>query len=139
MSETDRILLGRLTVLWQSARWLLLAGLAGVAFLLGYVGFREYFDGIGVAKSTSDLLYLSLQLFVLESGSVPETGAPHTAHTLNKVPFLLVGAPSAVTDLEDGSLADIAPTVLALMGLPQPDAMTGHSLLRPAELGAAAE
>ena len=46
------------------------------AFVLGYVGFREYFDEAGIAKSTSDVVYLSLQLFTLESGSVPATGAP---------------------------------------------------------------
>ena len=57
-------------------RWLLLGGLALVALVLGYLGFRDYFDGVGVAKSTTDLFYVSLQLFVLESGSIPETGAP---------------------------------------------------------------
>jgi 2,3-bisphosphoglycerate-independent phosphoglycerate mutase len=57
----------------------------------------------------------------------PETGGPHTAHTTNAVPAILVGAPGAA--LRDGRLADIAPTLLALMGLPQPAAMTGVSLL----------
>jgi 2,3-bisphosphoglycerate-independent phosphoglycerate mutase len=58
----------------------------------------------------------------------PETGGPHTAHTLNHVPVLLVGAPGVV-GLHDGRLADIAPTLLTLLGLPQPAAMTGQSLL----------
>ena len=58
------------------ARWLLLVGLALTAFILGVIGFAEYFDGLGVDKSASDLVYLSLQLFTLESGSVPDTGAP---------------------------------------------------------------
>ncbi|HQT88945.1 MAG TPA: 2,3-bisphosphoglycerate-independent phosphoglycerate mutase [Acidiphilium sp.] len=58
----------------------------------------------------------------------PETGGPHTAHTLNQVPVLLAGAPG-VTGLHDGRLADIAPTLLALLGLPQPAVMTGQSLL----------
>jgi 2,3-bisphosphoglycerate-independent phosphoglycerate mutase len=62
----------------------------------------------------------------------PLTGGPHTAHTLNRVPLVLVNPPSGVTGIEDGELADIAPTLLALMGLPQPAAMTGHSLLKPA-------
>jgi len=44
-------------------------------FGLGYVGFRDYFIDVGVHMSTSDLVYLSLQLFTLESGSVPQTGA----------------------------------------------------------------
>ncbi|MCQ8277034.1 2,3-bisphosphoglycerate-independent phosphoglycerate mutase [Acetobacteraceae bacterium KSS8] len=57
----------------------------------------------------------------------PETGEPHTAHTLNVVPMVLSGRQNA--PLADGRLADIAPTLLALMGLEQPDAMTGHSLL----------
>jgi 2,3-bisphosphoglycerate-independent phosphoglycerate mutase len=59
----------------------------------------------------------------------PTTGEPHTAHTLNPVPFLVVNPPAAVGRLEDGRLADVAPTLLALLGLPQPAAMTGHSLL----------
>ncbi len=62
----------------------------------------------------------------------PITGGPHTAHTLNRVPLVLINAPTGITALEDGELADIAPTLLALLGLPQPAAMTGHSLLRGA-------
>ena len=46
----------------------------------------------------------------------PETGGPHTAHTLNPVPVILVGGPAGAT-LRDGRLADLAPTLLALMGL----------------------
>ncbi len=57
----------------------------------------------------------------------PDTGAPHTAHTLNQVPLVLAGLPEQ--RLADGRLADIAPTLLALMGLEQPAAMTGRSLL----------
>ncbi|GBQ36110.1 2,3-bisphosphoglycerate-independent phosphoglycerate mutase [Gluconacetobacter azotocaptans] len=57
----------------------------------------------------------------------PATGGPHTAHTLNVVPVVLTGVPEA--RLHDGRLADLAPTLLALMGLPQPAAMTGTSLL----------
>jgi 2,3-bisphosphoglycerate-independent phosphoglycerate mutase len=62
----------------------------------------------------------------------PETGGPHTAHTLNPVPVLLANAP-ANTTLHDGILADLAPTILALMHLTQPAAMTGTSLLAHAE------
>jgi len=58
----------------------------------------------------------------------PETGGPHTAHTTNPVPLFLVGGGKAA--LADGRLADVAPTLLALMGLPQPAEMTGASLLR---------
>ncbi|MDE2580951.1 MAG: 2,3-bisphosphoglycerate-independent phosphoglycerate mutase [Rhodospirillales bacterium] len=63
----------------------------------------------------------------------PETGGPHTSHTTNKVPVVLMGgggAAAAGTRLADGRLADIAPTLLALMGLPQPAEMTGRSLIR---------
>ena len=59
----------------------------------------------------------------------PETGGPHTAHTTNPVPVLLVGGGDAA--LVAGRLADIAPTLLELMGLPKPAEMTGTSLLRP--------
>ncbi|MCV2887431.1 2,3-bisphosphoglycerate-independent phosphoglycerate mutase [Ruegeria aquimaris] len=58
----------------------------------------------------------------------PVTGGPHTAHTLNPVPVALVGGPAGAT-LRDGRLSDLAPTVLALMGLPKPPEMTGESLL----------
>jgi 2,3-bisphosphoglycerate-independent phosphoglycerate mutase len=60
----------------------------------------------------------------------PMTGGPHTAHTLNRVPLVLVNAPAGTEGLVDGRLADIAPTVLALMGLEQPPVMTGRSLLK---------
>jgi len=59
----------------------------------------------------------------------PETGGPHTAHTTNPVPVLLMGG--HVAAIHEGNLADVAPTLLALMGLPQPREMTGHSILRP--------
>ncbi|HXC29139.1 MAG TPA: 2,3-bisphosphoglycerate-independent phosphoglycerate mutase [Stellaceae bacterium] len=59
----------------------------------------------------------------------PETGEPHTAHTTNPVPFIVVNPPAAIHRVENGRLADVAPTLLALLGLPQPTAMTGHSLL----------
>lgn len=56
----------------------------------------------------------------------------HTQHTLNRVPALLFNAPAAVHSLADGKLADVAPTLLALMGVPQPAEMTGKSLLSEA-------
>lgn len=59
----------------------------------------------------------------------PATGGPHTAHTTNPVPVILYGGPADAT-LRDGRLADLAPTLLALMGLPQPAEMTGQSLLQ---------
>jgi len=68
----------------------------------------------------------------------PETDGPHTAHSMNPVPIVLVNGPAAVRRLNDGRLADIAPTVLALMGLARPQAMTGRSLLVGDEADAAA-
>ena len=59
----------------------------------------------------------------------PETGGPHTAHTLNPVPLILMGAGNRLT-VKEGRLADIAPTLLELMGLPKPAEMTGTSLLQ---------
>ncbi len=58
----------------------------------------------------------------------PVTGGPHTAHTLNPVPVAVFGGPAGIT-LRNGRLADLAPTVLDLMGLPQPEEMTGKSLI----------
>jgi 2,3-bisphosphoglycerate-independent phosphoglycerate mutase len=62
----------------------------------------------------------------------PETNSPHTAHTLNEVEVFIVGegfAAGRTAMREGGRLADIAPTVLRLMGLPQPPEMTGRSLV----------
>ena len=58
-----------------------------------------------------------------------ETGAPHTAHTTNPVPFILYNYGEDVELREGGCLADIAPTLLEVMGLPQPKEMTGKSLI----------
>ncbi|SFR35051.1 2,3-bisphosphoglycerate-independent phosphoglycerate mutase [Litoreibacter janthinus] len=58
----------------------------------------------------------------------PETGGPHTAHTTNLVPVILYGGPANVS-LNSGRLADLAPTLLDLMGLAKPDEMTGVSLI----------
>jgi 2,3-bisphosphoglycerate-independent phosphoglycerate mutase len=66
----------------------------------------------------------------------PETGGPHTAHTTNPVPVFVAGSKAA--GLHDGRLADLAPTLLALMGLRQPPEMTGHSLLGGRDEAAAA-
>jgi 2,3-bisphosphoglycerate-independent phosphoglycerate mutase len=62
----------------------------------------------------------------------PATGQPHTAHTTNPVPLVLVNPPPGVAGIGDGKLADIAPTLLALLGIERPRAMTGQSLLRAA-------
>ncbi|THH28672.1 hypothetical protein EUX98_g5522 [Antrodiella citrinella] len=83
----------------------------------------------------------------------PDTGAPHTAHTTNKVPFILTGGgrfklkedkpktsaesktgtaeekKAEEIEEEEGALCDVAPTILDILGLPQPEEMTGHTLL----------
>lgn len=58
-----------------------------------------------------------------------ETGGSYTAHTTNPVPFILVNADPAYKLREGGCLADIAPTLIELMGMEQPEEMTGKSLL----------
>ena len=58
----------------------------------------------------------------------PETGGPHTSHTTTPVPVIVWN--SGANAIHGGRLADLAPTMLALMELPQPKEMTGKSLLR---------
>ena len=58
-----------------------------------------------------------------------KTGEPHTAHTTNPVPIILVTANKEYKLKENGKLADLAPTMLDLMGIKQPEEMTGESLL----------
>jgi 2,3-bisphosphoglycerate-independent phosphoglycerate mutase len=60
--------------------------------------------------------------------AVNPDGSPNTAHSLNPVPVILVSSEQKVA-LKDGILADVAPTILARMGLQQPSEMTGHSLI----------
>ncbi len=54
-------------------------------------------------------------------------GSPNTAHSLNEVQFIVINA--GVDSVKDGKLADVAPTILKLMGIPQPQAMTGTPLI----------
>lgn len=56
-------------------------------------------------------------------------GTPNTAHSLNEVQFIVVNAGDEVKEVKDGKLADVAPTILKLMGIPQPEAMTGEPLI----------
>ena len=59
-----------------------------------------------------------------------EKGTPKTSHTVNKVPFVLANAPEGWSLAKEGGvLGDVAPTVLAAMGVEQPKEMTGKSLL----------
>jgi 2,3-bisphosphoglycerate-independent phosphoglycerate mutase len=65
----------------------------------------------------------------LEMMKDPATHERHTQHTVGPVSVVLVNGPANVNALANGRLADLAPTVLALIGLPQPADMTGHPLL----------
>jgi 2,3-bisphosphoglycerate-independent phosphoglycerate mutase len=74
-----------------------------------------------------------LMLLTADHGNIemmqdPKTHEPFTAHTTLDVPIIAFGAPQVAT-LNNGRLADVAPTMLDLMGLKKPDLMTGHSLL----------
>jgi 2,3-bisphosphoglycerate-independent phosphoglycerate mutase len=63
----------------------------------------------------------------------PATGQPHTAHTTNPVPLILF-APSFKGSMKDqGTLADVAPTLIAMLELEQPPDMSGHDLRLPAK------
>jgi 2,3-bisphosphoglycerate-independent phosphoglycerate mutase len=73
----------------------------------------------------------------LEQMKDPETGEPHTAHTTGPVDAVLVNAPAWVQGLSDGRLADVAPTLLTLLGVQQPPEMTGVVLTEASSLRAA--
>ena len=64
----------------------------------------------------------------VEQMSDETSGQAHTAHTTNPVPLLFMGRDAGMTD--GGSLRDIAPTMLYLLGLPQPEEMTGRTLIK---------
>ena len=94
----------------------------------------EVVDGC-VGKAVDTIKEVNGQLFICaDHGNAEqlidyETGAPFTAHTTNPVPFILVNADPSYTLREGGCLADIAPTLIELMGMEQPKEMTGKSLL----------
>ena len=88
-----------------------------------------------VGKAVAALKEVGGQMFICaDHGNAEQmidytTGQPHTAHTTNPVPFILVNADPSYTLREGGCLADIAPTLIELMDLEQPKEMTGKSLL----------
>ncbi len=65
---------------------------------------------------------------------IDDDGGPLTAHTTNPVHLILVDDARRGTRLDDGIFADVAPTILQLLGLQTPSEMTGHSLLGPGEV-----
>jgi 2,3-bisphosphoglycerate-independent phosphoglycerate mutase len=84
-------------------------------------------------KAAGGALLISADHGNLEMMRDPDTGEPHTQHTVGTVPVVLVNGPASATALNNGRLADLAPTVLSLLGIAQPDEMTGHSLLNDAQ------
>ena len=110
------------------------------------VGHTGVLDAAIVAAQTIDASLGRLEKAVIDAGGVllitadhgnceqmldasADPVQPHTAHTTNPVPLLLLNAPDWAVGLSDGSLADIAPTLLRLLELEQPSEMTGHCLI----------
>jgi 2,3-bisphosphoglycerate-independent phosphoglycerate mutase len=106
------------------------------------VGHTGVFDAICQAVKAIDQLAFQVATTAHENGysviitadhgnadnALNEDGSPNTAHSLNRVPFIVMDP--RVESVEDGILADIAPTILDLMGIEAPAAMTGKSLIR---------
>lgn len=108
------------------------------------VGHTGVLDAARKAAITIDQSLNALERAVIDAGGVmlvtadhgnceqmhdPENHGPHTQHTMNPVPFIMVNPPAYVSGLQEGRLADVAPTILRLMELPQPAEMTGQSLI----------
>lgn len=86
-------------------------------------------DAVQAVKDVDGVLFICADHGNAEKMIDYETGKPHTAHTTNPVPFILVNADPSYGLREGGCLADIAPTLLEIMGMEQPKEMTGKSLL----------
>jgi 2,3-bisphosphoglycerate-independent phosphoglycerate mutase len=108
------------------------------------VGHTGFLDAAIKAAETVDICLGKLEAAVTKAGGTMlvtadhgnaeqmkdlVTGEPHTAHTTGPVPLVLVAPPQGVAAIKSGRLADVAPTMLALLNLPQPAEMGGHSLL----------
>lgn len=105
------------------------------------VGHTGSVEAARIAAATVDQTLGQLEPLVLSKGGAlfvtadhgnadqmfdPKTNGPHTAHTLNPVPFIVIGAGDV--SVKEGKLADIAPTMLRFLGVEQPDEMDGESL-----------
>ena len=100
------------------------AAVAAVERIDGLVG-----DAVEAVKEVGGVMFICADHGNAEKMIDYETGEPHTAHTTNPVPFILVNADPSFKLREGGCLADIAPTLLEIMGLEQPAEMTGKSLI----------
>ncbi|MBQ9475462.1 MAG: 2,3-bisphosphoglycerate-independent phosphoglycerate mutase [Bacteroidales bacterium] len=89
-------------------------------------------DGCVEAVVTAALAHDYVVLLTADHGNadyaVNEDGSPNTAHSLNRVQFIVIGE-SEVKSVKDGALCNVAPTILKLMGIPQPEAMTATPLI----------
>jgi len=86
-------------------------------------------DAVEAVKEAGGVMFICADHGNAEKMVDYETGKPHTAHTTNPVPFILVNGEENWSLRDGGCLADIAPTLLEIMGLEQPTEMTGKSLL----------
>jgi len=90
-------------------------------------------DGCTEAVVTAALAHDYVVLLTADHGNadhaVNEDGTPNTAHSLNLVQFIVIGAGDEVKSVKDGSLCNVAPTILKLMGIHQPAAMTAEPLI----------
>ena len=100
------------------------AAVAAVERIDGLVG-----EAVEAVKEVDGVMFICADHGNAEKMIDYETGEPHTAHTTNPVPFILVNAEPDMKLREGGCLADIAPTLLEIMGLEQPAEMTGKSLI----------
>ncbi len=82
------------------------------------------------AKDNNVIMLLTADHGNSECMEDPNTHAPFTAHTTNPVPFILINGNGKYELKETGALCDVAPTVLQLLGIKQPEEMTGHSLIK---------
>lgn len=90
-------------------------------------------------KKVNGILFITADHGNCEFMRDVKTGQPHTSHTHSLVPAILVNGPKTVSALKNGRLADIAPTLLTLLGIKKPIEMTGHSLLVEATASAEAQ
>lgn len=90
-------------------------------------------DGCVEAVVTCALAHDYVVLLTADHGNadyaVNPDGTPNTAHSLNPVQFIVIGAGDEVKAVKDGALCNVAPTILKLMGIPQPEAMTAEPLI----------
>ena len=90
-------------------------------------------DGCVEAVVTCALAHDYVVLLTADHGNadyaVNPDGTPNTAHSLNPVQFIVIGAGDDVKTVKDGALCNVAPTILKLMGIPQPEAMTAEPLI----------